>query len=207
MRAFIYVGGEILPSGIEETPCDGDLVIAADSGYANAQALGITPSVALGDFDSYDADALPERIKKVSFPPKKDFTDSQLAVEYAIEEGCREIVLIGGLSGRLDHTLSNLAILEDLEKRKLGGIICDGFNRARFLRNDSLILPRSPHYRYFSILAADERLRGVELDGCKYPLKHATVERVKQFAVSNEIVGNCAFISVRRGGLWVIESR
>lgn len=207
MKAFIYIGGEILPSGIDETPSEGDLVIAADSGFANAQTLGVTPSVALGDFDSYDADALPDSIQKVSFPPKKDFTDSQLAVEYAIEQGCTEIVLIGGLSGRLDHTLSNLAILEDLEQRKLRGIICDGFNRARFLRHDSLILPRSPHFRYFSLLAADEKLRGVELDGCKYPLKRATVTRTKQFAVSNEIVGNCAFISVRHGGLWIVESR
>ena len=207
MKAFIYVGGDILPCGIEEMPSDEDLVIAADSGFANAQTLGVTPAVALGDFDSYDTDTLPETVKKVSFPPKKDFTDSQLAVEYAIEQGCNEIILIGGLSGRLDHTLSNLAILEDLEQRKLRGVICDGFNRARFLRNDSLILPRSSHFHYFSILAADEKLRGVELDGCKYPLKRAVISRVKQFAVSNEIVGNCAFVSVRRGGLWVIESR
>lgn len=206
MTAYIYLGGAIRPEGIEETPGKDDLIIAADSGYENAKRLGISPTVALGDFDSYDEDLIPSEVKKIPFPPKKDFTDSQLAVEYAIEQSCTRIYLIGGMSGRLDHTLSNLAILENLWERRIRCIMTDGFNRVRFLKNDSEILPRSPHFRYFGLLAADERLRGVEIDGCKYPLKGATLSRKNQFAVSNEIEGNCAFISVRRGGLWIVES-
>ena len=207
MRAYIYVGGDIRAEGITETPAEGDLVIAADAGYENARLLDVTPTVALGDFDSFAESELPTELKTLQFPPEKDLTDSQLAVAYAIEQGATELVIIGGLSGRLDHTLSNLAILEDLSQKKLRGLINDGFNRARFLRNDSTILLKAPQFRYFSLLAADERLRGVELDGCKYPLKNATVTRTSQFAVSNEIEGNCAFISVRRGGMWIIESR
>ena len=207
MRAFIYVGGEIFADGIEEIPTQEDLIIAADSGYQNAILLGVEPSVALGDFDSYDEASLPKEIKKIPFPPKKDFTDSQLAVEYAIEQGCNQIVLIGGLTGRLDHTLSNLAILEDLSKRKLHGILTDGNNRVRFLRNDSAIIPKSPHFHYLALLAADEKLRGVDIEGCKYPLKNAVISRTSQFAVSNEITGNCAFVAVRRGGMWVVESK
>ena len=206
MTAYIYLGGSTRPEGIEETPTKEDLVIAADSGFENAKALGVSPSVALGDFDSYDEALIPDDVKKIPFPPKKDFTDSQLAVEYAIEQGCTRIYLIGGMSGRLDHTLSNLAILENLWARKIRCIMTDGYNRVRFLRNDSEILLRSPHFRYFGLLAADEKVRGVEIEGCKYPLKRATLCRTSQFAVSNEIEGNCAFLSVRRGGLWIVES-
>ena len=206
MTAYIYLGGSIRPEGIEEAPDKEDLIIAADSGYENALALGVSPTVALGDFDSYDEQRIPSDVKKIPFPPQKDFTDSQLAVEYAIEQGCTRIYLIGGLSGRLDHTMSNLAILESLWDRRIRAVMTDGCNRVRFLRNDSEILPRSPHFRYFGLLAADERVRGVEIDGCKYPLKNATLLRKNQFAVSNEIEGNCAFLSVRRGGLWIVES-
>ena len=206
MRGFIYVGGDLLPQAIEEKPAAEDLVIAADSGYGNALKLGIAPSVALGDFDSWDEASLPDDVKKIPFPPKKDFTDTQLAVEYAVEQGCQQIVLIGGLSGRLDHTLSNLAILEDLEKRHLHGLITDGFNRVRFIRNDSAIVIRSKHFQYLSLLAADPILKGVEIDGCKYPLKNARIKRTSQFAVSNEITGNCAFVAIRRGGAWIVES-
>lgn len=206
MRAFIYIGGQILASAIEESPTEEDLVIAADSGYGNAAKLGVLPSVVLGDFDSWDEKKLPKNIQKIPFPPKKNDTDTQLAVEYAIEQGCDHIILIGGLSGRLDHTLSNLAILEDLESRHLHGLITDGFNRVRFLRNDSAIIPKSKHFRYLSLLTADEKIRGVEIDGCKYPLKNAKLTRTKQFAVSNEITGNCAFVAIRRGGAWLVES-
>ena len=207
MRGFIYIGGELFPDAIEEHPDQGDLVIAADSGFGNALKLGVTPAVVLGDFDSWDENDLPDDIKKIPFPPEKDYTDTQLAVEYAVEQGCQQIVLIGGLSGRLDHTLSNLAILEDLEKRHLRGLITDGFNRARFIRNDSAIILRSPHFQYLSILAADPLLKGVEIDGCKYPLKKAKIKRTSQFAVSNEITGNCAFVAIRRGGAWIVESK
>lgn len=206
MRAFIYVGGDIRIDAIEEFPTEEDLVIAADSGYKNALALGVSPTVVLGDFDSLEKSTLPEDVKKIEFPPKKDSTDTQLAVEYAIEQKCDQIILIGGLSGRLDHTLSNLAILEDLSSRNLRGLITDGFNRARFLRNDSVILPRSKHFRYLSLLTADEKIRGVEIDGCKYPLKNVKLHRNTQYAVSNEITGNCAFVAIRRGGAWIVES-
>ncbi len=207
MRAFIYIGGEILADAIDESPADGDLVIAADSGYGNAVKLGVTPAVVMGDFDSWDESKLPPDVEKISFPPKKDLTDTQLAVDYAVKQGCRQIVLIGGLSGRLDHTLSNLAILEDLDAKKLRGLITDGMNRVRFLRNDSAIIPSCPHFRYLSLLAADEKLKGVEMDGCLYPLKNATLKRTAQYAVSNEITGNCAFVSIRRGGAWIVESK
>ena len=207
MRAFIYVGGEILADAIEEVPAEDDLIIAADSGYGNALKLGVKPTLVLGDFDSWDEASLPHDIEKLPFPPQKDLTDTQLAVDYAVKKGYRQIVLIGGLSGRLDHTLSNLAILEDLEAKKLRGVITDGMNRVRFLRNDSVIIPKSKHFRYLSLIAADEKVKGVEIDGCKYPLKNATLKRTEQFAVSNEITGNCAFVSIRRGGAWIVESK
>ena len=207
MRAFIYIGGEIFADAIEEFPAEEDLVIAADSGYGNALKLGVAPTVILGDFDSWDEADLPQEIEKIPFPPQKDLTDTQLAVDYAVKQGYRQVVLIGGLSGRLDHTLSNLAILEDLEAKKIRGLITDGLNRVRFLRNDSAIIPACKHFRYLSLLAADEKVKGVEIDGCRYPLKNATLKRTAQYAVSNEIMGNCAFVSIRRGGAWIVESK
>ena len=53
----------------------------------------------------------------------------------------------------------------------------------------------------------DEVVKGVTVEGCKYPLKNATLRRRNQFAVSNEITGNVAFISVKKGVVYIIESR
>ena len=208
MKAFIYSGGEIYPENITEHPKARDLCIAADSGFANAKALGERVDIALGDFDSLGggADSIPEEIEKMTVPAEKDETDTQLAVNVALAKGADEIVIIGGLSGRLDHTLSNLAILEALFDLGVHAVITDGRNRARYIRSTSTLLPKSG-YKYLSLIAGDEKVKGVSVEGCKYPLKNKALTRKYQYTVSNEIIENCALVSVRRGGLFVIESR
>ena len=206
MRAFIYTGGEINAASITERPEENDLIIAADSGWNNAKALGITPALLLGDFDSLGKQTLPDGPEVYQVPAEKDLTDTQLAVEMALSRGATELVIIGGLSGRLDHTLSNLAILEHLNEKKIPATMTDGQNRVHFVRNSGALLPRSG-YRYLSLIATDKVVKGVTVKGCKYPLHNAKLKKNYQYAVSNEIEGNCALVEVRKGGLYIIESR
>ena len=172
MRAFIYTGGEINATGITERPAKGDLVIAADSGWNNAKALGAEPDLLLGDFDSLGKENLPDGPEIYQVPAEKDLTDTQLAVEMALARAATELVIIGGLSGRLDHTLSNLAILEHLSEQRIPAIITDGQNRARFVRGSGALIPRGG-YKYLSLIAADKIVKGVSVKGCKYPLENA----------------------------------
>ena len=206
--AFIYTGGTVFDEYVIEKPEKGDLVIAADAGYLTARRLGITPDVVLGDFDTLGEANIPDGIECLRVPAEKNDTDTQLAVQVAIDRGAGEIVIVGGMSGRIDHTLSTLAILENLWERKAGRIyatLTDGKNRVRFIRSSGTILPRS-QYRFFSLIAADETVKGVTLEGCKYPLKNGRISRRHQWAVSNEITGNCTLIEIKRGGVWVVES-
>ena len=206
MRAFIYTGGTVRIESITEHPKADDLCIAADQGYHTAKALGERIDLLLGDFDSIGSVPGDEGMEIQRVPAEKDYTDTQLAVEIALERGADEIIIIGGLSGRLDHTLSTLAILEDLNARGVYCTITDGQNRVRYMKSTSTLIARSP-YKYLSLIAADEVVKGVDIEGCKYPLKKATLRRSHQFAVSNEITGNVAFISVKKGGVFIIESR
>ena len=205
MKAFIYTGGKIRPENITEHPKGDDLVIAADSGYHNAIALGEKPTILLGDMDSIKESDIPKDIEILKVPAEKDFTDTQLAVDTAIKQGVREIVIIGGLDGRLDHTLSNLSILEDLSKKGIFVHITNGYNRVRYINSTSTLIPKSG-FKYIGLLCLTEKAKGVSVEGCKYPLKNAKLDRSFQFAVSNEIVGNCALISVRKGALYIVES-
>lgn len=212
MNAFIYTGGECDYTNITEKPAADDLVIAADSGWRHAVALRVKPSVLLGDFDSLDGgngipDDVPDDVEILTVPAEKDFTDTQMAVDEARKRGAKHITIVGGLGGRLDHTLSCLAILEDLWEK--GDRLCRHRQRAqprRFLSSDSALIPRSG-YKYLSLLAVDPVVKGVEIDGVKYPIKGAKLNRTYQFAVSNEITGNCAFIAVKKGRLLIVESR
>ena len=206
MNAYIFTGGNVNIKAIRIEPSEDDLIIAADSGYKTAIEMGLKPSVLIGDMDSLGRIPDDGGMEIIKLPVEKDVTDTQLAVELALQRGATELHIVGGLGGRLDHTLSNLAILEDLADKKVHATIEDGQNRARLLRNDSTILPRSG-YTYVSLLALDPLCKGIEIDGVKYPLKNAKLERKFQYAVSNEITGNCCFISVRKGSLLIVESR
>ncbi len=205
-KAYIYIGGRVNAANLTERPREGDLVIAADSGYDNALECGQSPEILVGDMDSLRTKEIPDGVEIYEVPREKDRTDTQLAVDVALSKGARELVLIGGLSGRLDHTLSNLGLLEELHARGVQATICDGENRARFLRNGSTLIPRGG-YTYLSLLAADDTVRGVEIQGVKYPLRGVKLKRTNQYAVSNELTGNCAFIAVKKGGIFVIESK
>ena len=112
MKAYIFAGGAIDAVALRERPDAADLTVAADSGWHNAKALGVVPKVLLGDFDSIGGIALPEAEEILKVPPEKDRTDTQLAVDLALSRGANDFVIIGGLSGRLDHTMSNLFLLE-----------------------------------------------------------------------------------------------
>lgn len=206
MRAFIYTGGKVFVENITEHPKSDDIKIAADAGYKTAKLLGATPDILVGDFDSLGDVPEDEGMKVHQVPAEKDLTDTQIAVEMAIGAGADEIIIIGGLSGRLDHTLSTLAILEDLRERMIHGYVTDGQSRARYTKSSSTLIARS-QYKYISIIAADETVKGVSVDGCKYPLKNAKLNRRVQYAVSNEITGNVTLISVKKGGVYIIESK
>ena len=207
MKSYILTGGTIHPDNIHIKPDKNDLIIAADSGLNHAKTLGLTPAVVVGDYDSLGRAPEPgPDVEVITVPAEKDETDTQLAIRLALSRGADDIHIIGGLGGRLDHTLSNLAILEALAQKKVRCVIEDGQNRVRLLQSDSTILPRSG-YTYVSLLSLDPIVKGVEIEGVKYPLKNAKLTRTFQYAVSNEITGNCCFIAVRKGSILVVESR
>ena len=205
MKAYIFTGGEIFHQYIEEKPDGNDLVIAADAGYKNAALMGAHINILIGDFDSLGD--IPDDVDEVfRLPEEKDVTDTQIAVDIAVERGADEIVIVGSTSGRLDHTLSTLAILEKYWEKRLQIYIVNGQNRVRYIRDSGFIVVRS-QYKYFSVIAADEKVKGVSIEGGKYPLIKKTLLRNHQFAVSNEITKNCALITVKKGGIYIIESK
>ena len=205
MRALIYTGGAVYTDLVSEHPAEGDLIIAADAGFRTASEMGVVPQILVGDFDSLGEPDAPSGCDIVRVPVEKNSTDTHLAVDLAIERGAREIVIIGGLEGRLDHTLSTIAILESLAGKRVAATVTNGKCRVRFVRNSGVLLPRGP-FKYFSLIAADPIVKGVTIEGGKYPLKNARLSRTFQFAVSNEIVGNCALIEIKKGGVYVVES-
>ena len=213
MTAYIFTGGKLAVGSMDELGLhlsEADLIIAADSGYNNASRLGVRPGLLLGDLDSIDRKKLApdelEHIEKIIVPAIKDDTDTQLAVDTALERGADEIIIIGGLGGRLDHTLSTVFLLEYIKDKGARGVITDGRNRVRIMESgEELTIKRG--YKYLSLVGLTDTCEGVSISGVFYPLKDAVLERKYAFAVSNEITADAAEISLSKGILLVIESR
>ena len=108
----------------ESEPCfledSFDLVLASDGGYRTAKKMELNIDLLIGDFDSITSEELKEAkskgIKVISFPTEKDKTDGELAVDYAISLGSKELVILGSFKEELDHALGNLFLLFKIDK-------------------------------------------------------------------------------------------
>src|SRR5579863_7215660 len=104
MRVVIFAGGTYRPSpASQKALADADMLIAADSGAETALRLGHEPAYIVGDFDSLDAQ-LVEQLRArgsriITAAVEKDETDTELAVQLAIEQGATCITLLGALGG------------------------------------------------------------------------------------------------------------
>lgn len=189
------------------SPRPDDRVIAADGGVAHALALGLRPDRVVGDFDSLPRERWPE-VKRlgaevVRVPREKDETDTELAIRTALAWGCTEIVLVGGVGSRLDHSLANLFLLASLPPGVRGRLL-DERNEIRFLRSgEEIQLPARPG-AYLSLVPLTPEVTGVEAAGVRWPLQGARLTWSASLGVSNEFTAPEARIRVGKGCLAVV---
>lgn len=179
-----------------------DTVICADGGFQIAQQLGLAPNILIGDYDSSPRPNLPDIIV---LPMEKDMTDSEAAIDLAVSKGFRRITVLGGLGGRLDHTMGNLGMLAKYCGRLEHLAFVDGHNYVFMLPPGSFTVPANP-YQYMGIISYGAFARDVTLRGVKYPLTNHFLTNDTTLGVSNEITAEEAAISFTEGRLLVILS-
>ena len=200
MNAFIFSAGTFY--GLRQRPEEGDLIIAADAGYLNCRAAGLTPHLLLGDFDSMD---MPETDLPIHrLPVEKDDTDTMAAVKAALEKGCKAIHIYGGTGGkRLDHTLYNLHTLLHIRRHGAVGYLHDDDFLWTVIENETLELKREVDWGIVSVFPLCEQAEGVDEVGLQDPLDHATLTVQDPIGVSNHFAAETARITVRKGPLIV----
>lgn len=181
------------------------MVFCADGGYANAKAAGLEPDFLIGDWDSGEKPALD--VPCVTLPVEKDMTDLQAAMDEALSMGVTELLLCGCTGGRLDHTVSNLLLLEWLAERGGQGMVVDEDNEVRLLTSGVCRLEDRPHYHYLSLVPLDHKISGVTLKGTKYPLERAELSRGDTLSISNEPKNPVLEITIGSGRALLIRSQ
>lgn len=187
------------------------MFIAADRGLLAADRLGIPLDYILGDFDSVPLDLLSKYKSKSipikSYPSMKDKTDTQIAFEMALSHNPMLIDMVGATGTRMDHTLSNIDLLMIALKEEVDARILDVNNCIYLKRKDFVIKKEKQHGDYISLLAFSYQVKGLSLDGFKYPLDGIILSGTSSLGISNELVEDEGRVEFEEGILAVFETK
>ena len=197
---YVVGAGEFCPRGL--TPGPGDLVIAADGGFAALEGLGLSPDLVVGDFDSLGH--RPDHPHVVALPVEKDDTDMHSAIRLGWERGYRAFRLYGGTGGRIDHTLANIQSLAWLASQGGRGWLVGPDWTATVLSDGGALTLEAGRQVMVSVFCLGDRAEGVDIQGLKYGLSDGVLTADYPLGVSNSFLGGESRVSVRRGKLLVL---
>ena len=210
MNVLIVGSGTVESTEIIKELSDiSDLLICADGGARYFYEAGIQPDILLGDFDSIHSEirALYQNngTEIIKFPIHKDYTDMELALDFAIEKGATCIYIVGAIGTRMDHTLSNIHLLHKLADAGVKGVIID-LNNYIHIVTDRIELKRKQGF-CVSLIPATAVVEGVTTKGLAYPLKDARMVMGTGLGISNEFIQENAEVTIEKGRLYVIVSK
>ena len=209
MRAIIIAGGQTEDQGWQRWVQESDWIIGADGGAARALAWGLLPDLVIGDMDSLPDTArsilMAEGCCFVEHPRAKDETDLELALVHAVQEGAQEIVVLGALGGRLDHSLANLLLLALPSLAGVSVRIAEGDQQALLARSGETIELEGAPGDLVSLVPLGGDACGVTTRGLAWALEEDTLRFGSSRGVSNEMTSGKAGIQVNEGLLLVVH--
>ncbi len=183
-----------------------DFIICADNSFPRTIAENIKPDLIIGDFDTGAPVGFPEGTEVLRFPVEKDDADSMLCVKEAAARGYTDITVVGGISGRLDHTFANIQMLAYGAERGLDITLKDSENEAFLMRHGKMTLPRKSGFS-LSLFSYGREADGITISGVKYPLSGGALTNRFPLGLSNEITADYAEITLEKGLLLIIISK
>jgi len=206
-HTLIFIGGDPPhPSVRTHLPADA-YVIAADSGYAHAIAMGFVPNELVGDMDSISAvdlsDAHDSNVLITEYPTDKDLTDTEIAIAIALARHSTHITVVSGGGDRFDHVLGMVHSLAScaatVETNLLIGTAHVSY--ATYTRQFQLVTQPG---NIVSLLPIGGDAT-VTTTGLQWELNNDTLQSFASRGVSNIATSESVSISVTDGLLAVIE--
>ncbi len=209
MRTLIIANGNIDNNILHTILKPNDTIICCDGGSKYLFEEGIIPHYIIGDLDS----SIPQIIqffetKNVvfkKFNSKKDETDMELCIDFAISLGTNEIIILGAIGTRIDHTLTNINLLMKAEDANVKAVIVDNNNEIQIISNNITITGKKGDL--VSLIPISTYVEGIDTTGLEYPLKNATMTIGKSLGVSNVMTSNLATVNIKSGYLLVIKAK
>ena len=215
MNAIIVTGGDIDLSLLESYISKNKYttVISVDAAVKKLEETGKLPNVMVGDFDTLADEKRLEYyaglgIEIVRHNPVKDFSDTELAIDWAYKRNITEIVIFGALGRRFDHTFANILMLRKYKKLGVDITVVDRYNRIYVKSNPFILEKRLVWGKYISFFAVKEKVFIESLTGVTYPVENKYLDNIENpsLFISNEIVDDYMSV-IFDGEILVVESR
>ncbi|MCK9216796.1 MAG: thiamine diphosphokinase [Firmicutes bacterium] len=209
MKSFIISNGDVTDyEYCKKLIKKDDYIICADGGVRHAYNMRIKPDLIIGDLDSMQQKYIEyyknEDVKFIKHPTDKDKTDTHLCILKALEFSS-EIVFLGALGSRLDHSFANISLLKIGIDKNIKMSIDDYYNQI-FLVNKNIILYGN-RGDTFSLLPFNGDVEGLCVKGSRYELNNANMEAGDTYGISNLFLDKEVSISIKKGLLMIVKSK
>lgn len=188
-----------------------DVIIAADGGAAYSRSLGIQPDVIIGDLDSLDQNLVQHyrqrQVEIISHPTSKDATDLELAIQYAIQHEVDEIIVLGALGERWDHSLGNILLLANPEFQSRPIRMVSGPVEIGLVRPKQTYHMAGSIGDLVSLIPLEGDASGITTSGLEYPLMDGSLKFGATRGISNSLVKDKATVTVQHGLLLCLHTR
>ena len=184
----------------------GRKIFCVDKGIELCRTCELVPSFLIGDFDSAGNDSVAwaraNGVPVEQYPADKDLTDTQLALNRAVEIFGEHVALVTGcFGGRFDHIYST-AFTCAAARQKV--ILADEREIIFYLRGEEAVdvkFSREP--LAVSLLPMSDTCAGVTIKNVRWELEGATLTQTLPYAVSNRIAADKVSVGVGGGTLAV----
>ena len=175
-----------------------------DHGLDCCYEANLLPQRLIGDGDSAQSQcwrwAEDHLVEIAKFPPEKDYTDTQLALDMAAKEDAF-VILTGAFGGRFDHGFSTAFTFAH---STLKGVAADEREAFIFLKaGEAVNIDFRKPPKALSLLSFSETTTGVDINNVKWPLQNKDLQQGFPYSVSNEVTKNPVHITIRDGILGI----
>ena len=175
-----------------------DFVVAVDSGAEHAYKLFLKPDLVIGDLDSIDEKTyervIKDNIEIEEYQKYKDNTDFEIALNHVMNMEIKDVTVIGGEYGDIDHLFGTLFTIVKLHTDE-NILWIHGEQNILFPNSESIEIGINKN---FSILPFSD-LKNLSISGAEWNLKNENVEFGKSRTLRNISRNKQIDISVSKG--------
>lgn len=209
-RAILFVNGDSTP-GYSLKILPSDWLVAVDGGLRHILVSKRLPNLLIGDLDSVSPSDLSScevaKVEIIRFPPVKDQTDLELALNLSLERGFKQVVIAYAQGSRVDHSLANLSLLARPDLHSIDVKLDDGKTEIALLKGPGKLALTTKVGNLVSLIPWGQPAKGITTNNLQYALTDETLLPWQTRGVSNIATAKNVTICLREGDLFVLHAR